>query len=223
MQSTFPNPIEMLAPFQDYYRKPKQASGGIEKRVESIILLVKQAIQNELPLKAYFSQYLITILQFRFELFQQLPELIENIDNIYQDITQILEDEHKDSRFHILSENVGFAIRTNQRVIQPLLDSDFAKKLDITSPLFEEWVLSSVLIEFGLIAEIVLKHEEILISDKRIQDFAAFVADAAQDFGALSRMLGILPQKKNKLSQLMPLNEDITAEQYTLAEDGAGL
>ncbi len=220
MQNTFSNPIGILAPFEDYYRKPRQAVGGLEKRIESIIGLVKQAIQQEMPLKPYFSQYVLTILQFRFELFQQFPEFAANLDSLYDEIAQELTEWETEPRFVVLNENIGFALRTNRRILQPLLHKNIMEILDITSPWFEEWVLASVLIEFGLITEMILRHEEITITDKRINDFAELVADAAQDFGALSRMLGLVPEKKRKSPKLKIVDASIKAAEYDIAEEG---
>ena len=201
----------MSMPFSAYYLMPRQTIGSLEKTMENLIQITKMAIQNDIALKEYFSPYRVAILQFRVELSQKYPnwyqDFRKNIDNILKDLSEW---EQANSRFKDFEENLEFAIQSNVKIMESVMDKPLSEVIDITNPAFEHWIENSCLIEFASLVAIIIKHEGIEISDERLKDFSEMTETAAYDFAEISQKLGLirfLPVKvsaklKKELSQI---------------------
>lgn len=219
MSKNIPNITEVLLPFHDYYRRPRQATGGFEKRVESIIQIVKYALQTPVELKSYFSQYYASIYQFREELLKEYPELLKNYLALQNEVETELLASDANKRLVVLCDNLAFAMRTNARIMKIVMQPSFDAPLDIANPYFQEWSYSSIRVEFCLIAWLVLENEDITISDERINDFAFLAADSGQTFGAAARILGLVPKKQRAKLDLPPISDEDLQHQYTMANE----
>ena len=138
---------------------------------------------------------------------------------MFNDIFPQIEELRSNKKLEILIDNILFALRCNQRVIESIINSsefspdtfssNLAKLPDITYPQFisslafanlddettqkiVEWTNSSLHIEFVLVATDIISDEKLKISDKTINELAFLIADAAQEYSALATELGIL-------------------------------
>lgn len=143
-----------------------------------------------------------------FSYMQMLNEVIPQIQEM-----------KSNKRFEVLTENLLFALRCNQRVIEKLATGaeinggcfsttvkqlreityeDFLASLAYSIPddsavqRIVDWTNASLQIEFAMVAADIISNDDIKISDKSINALAFFVADAAQEYSALATELGII-------------------------------
>ena len=146
---------------------------------------------------------------------------------MFKDIFPQIEELRSNKKLEILTDNILFALRCNQRVVESIINSsefspetfssNLAQLPDITYPQFiaslafanlddettqkiVDWTNSSLHIEFVLVATDIISDEKLKISDKTINELAFLIADAAQEYSALATELGILKSRSTKQS-----------------------
>jgi len=151
-----------------------------------------------------------------------------------------------DDRLEVLKENLMFAVRCNQRVFDGIVlhasESEekvlpaFSEISDLTydqyisalafslpDEAFEKtitWTHASLQAEFVFIAADVIEESGLKVSDQLIDDLAALVADAAQNYFALSVELGFAKQQESVPQPALSNDEGFIVEQKELAELG---
>jgi hypothetical protein len=235
-----------ILPLDAYYKSKDKQDGELLKIVESIEVLVRQFISSTHDVKAFSNQNLDTIWDFRISAIKWLIVHNIRIDDYEELIANDLEPLKNDPVFSILYENVLFAIRTNVRAISSLMDKnapfssknviDFSNisdipKISFTSflniisltgidsvlPIYIDWLISSLYIEFGIISLFVIHNKKLAINRDKVNELATFIADSAQEFGAITKELRPQIKKKNKP---YPKNipQEFLLEQTFLAE-----
>lgn len=143
------------------------------------------------------------------------------------DIFPQIEEMKSNKKLEVLTENLLFALRCNQRVADSLVGTGdfsadnfasnisqlpdityqqfiasvaFANLDDETAQKIVDWTNASLYIEFALVAADIIGVEKLKISDKTINELAFLVADAAQDYSALATELGILKVRSTRQS-----------------------
>ncbi len=235
-----------LFPLDAYYSGNNKDDKELSKIVVRVETMIKNFIESKHDVKTFADYNLDTLFDFRIA---ALKWLIAN-KNIIGTFDEHIENElnclKSDSQFSVLYQNVLFAIRTNIRVVNSLIDPnmprssrssmDFADSIDIPkcsftefmnmisltmpdsiSSAFIDWVISSLYIEFGIISAFIIHKEQLQISKPKTNELAAFIADSAQDFGAISKELKPQSIKKTKIYPTN-LSEVFLAEQAFLAE-----
>jgi len=146
---------------------------------------------------------------------------------MFKDIFPQIEELRSNKKLEILTDNILFALRCNQRVVESIINSsEFSRDTltsnishlpDITYPQFiaslafanlddettqkiMDWTNSSLHIEFVLVATDIISDEKLKISDKTINELAFLIADAAQEYSALATELGILKSHSTRQS-----------------------
>ena len=146
---------------------------------------------------------------------------------MFKDIFPQIEELRSNKKLEVLTDNILFALRCNQRVAESIMNSNefssdtFTSKIaqlpDITYPQFiaslafanldddttqkiVDWTNSSLHIEFVLVATDIISDEKLKISDKTINELAFLIADAAQEYSALATELGILKSHSSRHS-----------------------
>lgn len=141
---------------------------------------------------------------------------------MFNDIFPQIEELRSNRKLEVLTDNILFALRCNQRVVESIINSNefspetftinLAQLPDITYPQFiaslafanlddettqkiVDWTNSSLHIEFVLVATDIISDEKLKISDKTINELAFLIADAAQEYSALATELGILKSR----------------------------
>lgn len=151
-------------------------------------------------------------------------------------------------QLEVLSENLLFAVRCNQRVIESLLRTNEKKTNHLFSRLSQlpeityeqfiaslafaipddeivqkmvNWTNASLHIEFAMIAADIINANKLTISAKTINELAFLVSDAAQEYIALATELGIL-KSSSKIQSFSQSSFDnsFIKEQKQLADQG---
>ena len=235
-----------LFPLDAYYTGRNKEDEELSKIVDGIETMVKQFISSKHPVELFVNQNINTLFAFRMSSLKWLIEnkiVIDNFDFLVEDgLTNF----KNDPKFSILYQNVLFAIRTNIRSIDSLFKHskefnskngfDFSEMEEIqemsftgflnllthnvpdviTAPLID-WVMSSLYIEFGIISSFIIDREKLTIGVERINELSFFIADAAQNFGAITKELKPQTQKKNR-HIVSPFSSSFLVEQEFLAE-----
>ena len=146
---------------------------------------------------------------------------------MFKDIVPKIEELRSNKKLEVLTDNILFALRCNQRVIESLINmselssESFSTNVeqlpDITYQQFiasfafanldyettqkiVDWTNASLHIEFVLVATDIISDEKLKVSDKTINDLAFLIADAAQEYLALATEFGILKSRSAKQS-----------------------
>lgn len=171
-------------------------------------------------------------------------DYLEMLNNIFPKI----EDLKSNRKLEVLSENLLFALRCNQRVAESLVETGeflpnsftsnisqlpdityqqfvasfvFANLDDETSQKIVDWTNASLHIEFVLVAADIIGEGKVKISDRTINDLAFLVADAAQEYSALATDLGILKTRSTQHSfSNLSFDKNFIKEQKQLADLG---
>ncbi len=149
-----------------------------------------------------------------------------------------------DDRLEVLKENLMFAVRCNQRVFDGIVlhasESEekvlpaFSEISDLTYDQYisalafslpdevwkNDYLHASLQAEFVFIAADIIEEPGMEVSDQLIDDLAALVADAAQNYFALSVELGFVKQQESVPQPALSNDEGFIAEQKELAELG---
>ena len=166
------------------------------------------------------------------------------MDEVYPQIEML----KKNPRLEVLAENILFALRCNQRVINKLTAlagfseenvsnsltqlpsityDQFVAALAFSIPdqdgaqKFLDWMSTSLCIEFVAIATVTIDEEKLHVSSENINELAFIVSDAAQDYIALATELGLFKAQPG-VNETIQLNFDtqfISAQKF-LADQG---
>ena len=167
---------------------------------------------------------------------------------ILKDIFPQIEELRLNKRLEVLTDNILFALRCNQRVVDAVIGSNefapdtfssnlaqfpditysqfiaslaFANLDDETTQKIVDWTNASLHIEFVLVAADIISDKKLKVSDKTINELAFLIADAAQEYTALAIELGLLKSRsaRQSLSNLS-FDNDFIKEQKQLADLG---
>lgn len=146
---------------------------------------------------------------------------------LFKDIFPQIEELRTNKRLEVLIDNILFALRCNQRVVESIMASNeftpdkfvsqFAQLPAITYPQFitslafanlddettqkiVDWTNASLHIEFVLVATDILCDKKLNIHDSTINELAFLVADTAQEYSALAAELGIVKSRSTRPS-----------------------
>ena len=150
-------------------------------------------------------------------------DYLERLKDIFSQIEEL----KSNKRLEILSDNILFALRCNQRVVESIINTSefssdtftsnlsqlpditysqfiaslaFANLDDETTQKIVDWTNASLHIEFVLVATDIISDEKLKISSRTINELAFLVADAAQEYSALAMELGILKSRSTTQS-----------------------
>lgn len=165
-----------------------------------------------------------------------------------KDIFPQIEELKSNKKLEVLTENILFALRCNQRVVESLVGSSefpsetfasnisqlsdinyqqfiaslaFANLDDDTAQKIVNWTNASLHIEFVLVAADIISDDNLKISNKTINELAFLVADAAQEYSALATELGILKSRSTRQSfSNLSFDNSFIKEQKQLADLG---
>ncbi len=235
-----------LLPLDAYYAGKNKQDAELSKIVDGVETMVRQFVLSEANIETFVNQNLNPLFDFRIS---ALNWLIKN-KIVITDFDSFIEDElssfKTDPKFSILYQNVLFAIRTNLKSLNSLLNPsktnsikselifletkeipklsfvEFLNVLNNTVPdiiisPFVDWLISSLYIEFGLVSTFVIYKKNIQIESKKVNELSAFIADAAQTFGAIAKEMNPQPSKKNK-GNALSISDSFLSEQEYLAE-----
>ena len=185
--------------------------------------LAHRFMSTEASIEDLVNQNLDLLFAYRAAFTRQMPpegsETILNraqVDAMVKELAYL----NADPRFGILLENIGFALRTNARVMQRLTSSkqqvyplvrplsvpkvpytDFVAFMQYFQPNdfianMLEMMNFSLHLEFGLLVAMLVNHGKLDLSETKLYNLEGYIARAAQQFGGRSRKL--LPPKPPK-------------------------
>jgi hypothetical protein len=219
-----------------------RADQELSQSFEEIKKLVHQFLKSEVSIEELANQHMNALFAYRMlgiHWMQDHPVQID-IDELLDKLDFI-----KDNpRFEVLHENLIFAISTNFRLVKTFMGesdlgfdfanlpaipqisySDLISLLNIFAPgsIFDKLLNLldySIHMEFGIIASVVIRMENLDISDAKLYALERYVAKSARKFGAIGRMLH--PVKSTMPEVVEPNPDEITpewaAEELMIAE-----
>ncbi len=205
-----------------------QLQNPLKKDLNRLSSDIKTLIISGEKIKAQSTNILSQVFNLRIKALKWLSA-DTNFDylEMFKDIFPQIEELRSNKKLEVLTDNILFALRCNQRVAESIMNSNeflpdtftsnLAQLPDITYPQFiaslafanlddkttqkiVDWTNSSLHIEFVLVATDIISDEKLKISDKTINELAFLIADAAQEYSALATELGILKSRSTRQS-----------------------
>jgi len=226
-----------------------QADHPLNKEVNELsnrirlLLISGKEIERQLPI-----EMLSSIFDLRMKALKWFAEEQSDYFEMFKDIFSKKEEVGSNPKLRVLIDNVLFALRCNQRVMEAIqiannlspkeIISTFAEYEEVTyqqfvaalsfaNPVLDAtWKIlnfmnASLHIEFVLLATDLVGEEETFITDQTIHDLAFLVADAAQEYSALATELGIVKvRSERQLFSYQEIDSDFILEQRLLADQG---
>jgi len=171
-------------------------------------------------------------------------DYVEMLKGIFPQIEEL----KANKKLEVLTENLLFALRCNQRVVEAIIGTNefsadtfsaslpqlpeityeqfiaslaFAIPDDETVQKIVNWTNASLHIEFVMLAADIIGDDKLKVSDKTINELAFLVADAAQEYIALAAELGILKSRSSRQSfSTLSFDNKFIKEQKQLADLG---
>ena len=203
-----------------------QLDAPIKKETNKFISEVKAAFEKGAPIKTHLDKLIPQIFNFRIKALRWLSEdsgidLLEMIDEAYPQIEEL----KNNSKLTILADNILFALRCNSRVVKAVystgeitnehIATHFSNVPAITYDQFlgtlafsipdessvqklADWVNSSLYIEFIAVAATIIYEEKMKVPVNVINEMAFLVANAAQEYMAISTEIGLLQTRPNQ-------------------------
>lgn len=227
-----------------------QLESPLKKDLNRLSNDIKGIITSGIKVQAQSVEMLSQVFNLRIKALKWLATRNFGIDNLemIKDIFPQIEEMKSNKKLEVLTENLLFALRCNQRVVESLIGTSefstdsfasnisqlpdityqqfiaslaFANLDDETSQKIVDWTNASLHIEFVMVAADIIGDDKLKISDKTINELAFLVADAAQEYSALATELGILKTRaiRQSLSNLS-FDNSFIKEQKQLADLG---
>ena len=203
-----------------------QMEAPIKKETTKFLNEIRSALIIEKTIKTSLDKLIPQIFNFRIKALKWLCgessiDLQTMIDVAYPQIEEL----KNNKKLALLAENILFALRCNQKVVRAIYSSGdftadniaehFSTAPAITYEQFlgtlafsipdeyavqklTDWVNASLYIEFIALAATIIHEENIKVTDRAINEMAFLVADAAQEYTAISMEMGLLPSRLEK-------------------------
>jgi hypothetical protein len=226
-----------------------QLQNPLKKDLNRLSSDIKTLIISGEKIKAQSTNMLSQVFNLRIKALKWLSA-DTNFDylEMFKDIFPQIEELRSNKKLEVLTDNILFALRCNQRVVESIMNSNefspdtftsnLAQLPDITYPQFiaslafanlddettqkiVDWTNSSLHIEFVLVATDIISDEKLKISDKTINELAFIIADAAQEYSALATELGLLKSRSTRQSfSSLSFDNSFIKEQKQFADLG---
>ncbi|MBI3141381.1 MAG: hypothetical protein HYZ16_00990 [Bacteroidetes bacterium] len=226
-----------------------QLENPLKKELNHLSSDIKAIITSGRKVQAQSEDMLSQVFNLRIKALKYLAN-DKNLDylEMIRDILPQIEKLKSKRKLEVLTENLLFALRCNQRVVESLdgtsgfstgnLISNISQLPDITYQQFiaslafanlddetaqriVDWTNASLHIEFVLVAADIIGNDKLEISDETINELAFLVADAAQEYSAIAAELGILKNRSSGQSfSKLSFDNSFIQEQKQLADLG---
>ena len=224
-----------------------QLKNPLKKEVNRLTDSIIKLINSEEDIHTRSSSLFSEIFNLRMKAFKWLlADSNHNFLDLQEDIFSEIENLKINPKLEVLAENLLFALRCNQRVINALLETaPTVNTLDLSVAFPEltyeqllsalkfgipdssmtqktiEWINCSLQIEFGLLAAAIISENNLTVSDKTINDLAFVVAGAAQNHYALASELGLLKSRFPRQSLVISsFDDEFIKEEKQFADTG---
>lgn len=205
-----------------------QLESPLKKDLKQFSDNIKTLLVSGESIKVHFTNILSQVFNIRIKALKWLSLNANfNHSEIFKDISSQIEKLRVNKNLEVLTDNILFALRCNQKVAKSVLNlngfspdtltsnlaqlpdvtySQFVASLafmnldDETTKNFIDFTNASLYIEFVLVATDIINEEKLKVSDKTINELSFLVADAAQEYFALATILGMLKPRLVKQS-----------------------
>lgn len=230
---------------RNYY---PQLENPLKKDLDSLLTEVRQILIAEKQIKPRVNSLLGSIFNLRVKAIMWLVKENDlDLSDLFNEIIPQIGELKDDPKLEVLAENILFALRCNQRVIDALTKHEVLSMETISGEVskltpinYEQFIASialgvpdndvaqkiidlsnaSLCIEFATLAASIIHEEKLSIPNKGINELAFIVADAAQEYSAIAMDLGILRQHSSRALSQNLFDEDFIKEQKDLSDLG---
>ncbi len=212
-----------------------ELEGSLQKDIDELTAKIKNALTSQSGTKEFTeASFLHQMSQLRtkaIEWFgtQQEFDISSANEELYEEIELLT----NDKKLGVLAENIGFALRCQERVMKAILqnkDNPTLKSfenIEQTPLIFQEqltdFLRTSLALELCLIGAALITDENLEVSEHDIDQLAFSVADLTQNYWALASALGIIKSVSTEQSLIEgDFDEEFINEQKALADLGLG-
>ena len=239
---------DFLIPLNSYYSGTVSEDTRFSKIAEIVSHIVKIYFNSNIDVKTFVNTNLENFFNFKMSAIKWIIEndiKTINVEEISDWLDVGLE---KETALSVLYQNTLFAIRTNVKVYNSMMqgkkDLLSEKSIDLTKlknisdysyssilnevymtvpdlffSMYTDFLNYSLYLEFGIIATFIAHKENIQLSEKKINELSAFIADSSQEFGAIAKKFQ--PVRNNfKLFSETQISDEFLAEEMHLSEQG---
>jgi hypothetical protein len=221
----------------------------MRKELGKLSAEIKDILTAGKKLKPLLDSMLPKVFNFRIKAIKWLVNEGElDLSGMMDEIYPQLEDLRQNPKLEILAENILFAVRCNERVVKELIGSGGFAEEKIASNAAElptitygqflatlaygipgneavqkivDWVNASLYIEFIILSAVIINDEKLKVPEKVINELSFLIADAAQEYSAISVELGLLkPRLESHTSFSEQADKSFIKEQKYLADLG---
>jgi len=220
-----------------------------KKEYDNLVSKIEYIILNEKNIRLNFDKILPLVFNFRIKALKWLIEnekinLLDTLNEVQKEFEIIKENK----KLRLLAENILFALRVNQRVVNSLLsrihysNENFrleTKKIDLIN--YEQFISSisigipddeisqkiidfvhnSLYVEIVSLSAILINEKNLKISSKKINELSEIISNAAQNYFALAMDLHIISSYTNKIEiENINFDEKFIKEQKELSDLG---
>jgi hypothetical protein len=208
---------------------------------------VRKIVTSGQQIRAQIKDFIPQIFSFRMLALKwivQQPDIdfLHLIENSYPSLEALRDN----SRLEILGENVLFALRCSERItgwiIEGTTSEALTEEFEHAPATYEEFFSylndnigddellrvfiafshTTLYIEFITVAALIISDEHIAVSDAAIDELAFLVADAAQTYSAIAKLIGIVPKRPKAQQRDFGNDVSINDEDQLLSELGLG-
>jgi hypothetical protein len=222
---------------------------SLKKEYDNLVSKIEYIILNEKNIRLNFDKILPQVFNFRIKALKWLIEnekvnLLDTLNEVQKEFEIIKENK----KLRLLAENILFALRVNQRVVNSLLsrihysNENFrleTKKIDVIN--YEQFISSisigipddeisqkildfvhnSLYIEIVSLSAILINDKNLKISSKKINELSEIISNAAQNYFALAMDLHIISSYTKKIEiENINFDKKFVKEQKELSDLG---
>ncbi len=228
-----------------------QLDNGFQKQVNDFISCMESILTSEHAIKPALTKSLKDIFALRIKAVKWLLEEGElNLDHAMEEVYPAFESITQNPHLSILAENVLFALRCNTRVIDSIIAEDENPSVsnitqglaDLPALTYDQFVAAialgipgdydaqntldmanaSLYIEAVLIATDMIANQNIKVSEKAIDELSQIVSEAAQDYSAIAREIGLFGKRKPVTNIHLSYDEEFVSQEKLMADLGLG-
>jgi hypothetical protein len=220
------------------------------RQVEGLSGRIAQDLRGRKSITRLAKEYVQPLFQFRILAFIWLNEQEAGLKELFDQMQRDLQSRVPAEALLELHENVKFALRISQKVVDGLLadaSEDVSVRLKEAEKLvgktygelllelqatagpfyahIKEFMDTSLFLEFSLIAAYIVEDHKLDLGTRRIAELAEFVADQAQTYGAHAKMLNKYPDKRTRRvpREVFQDSDNYVQEQKALADAGLAI
>lgn len=240
--------LPMTSSFEPYFYlivRYESLETKLKEEFDNLLQEIQNALISGKDIEAQIQSSYNHIFRLRVLALKSILEENESIQELMEESYPYFEEIAQDEKLSVLGENILFAIRSNIRVANSLLnqvelsnqsikgildqiqgsiiDFDQFTALLIMSvpPEFSktllDWVKTSLALEYCIIVGALLKEKKIELDNASVDNVASIIAEATQTYNAIAIEFGILKLSSHPISESAIMDPSFIQDQERLA------